>query len=257
MQPAPARSSSRLLRGVAFTLIELLVVIAIISILASLLLPALVGAKERARRAACKNNLRQFTLAVHLYASDHLDKVPSGLSELGDGQDEHIPLLSRQTRTQFVQYAGSYKILECPSLGKPFNKPEGWFFSGYGVVIGYNYLGGHTNTPWEPNDDYYFATWKSPQSLNENSSQVLLTDMNDWSPGYGKTFAPHGSRGPILKNGDYSNNNPNEGSTPAKVGAGGGHVGLLDGSITWKNIKQMRPHHGSYSWGRDGCYAMW
>jgi prepilin-type processing-associated H-X9-DG protein/prepilin-type N-terminal cleavage/methylation domain-containing protein len=67
---------SRGSRRAAFTLIELLVVIAIIGVLAGMVLSALGQARDRGRSARCASNLRQWGLALQMYADDHDDFIP-------------------------------------------------------------------------------------------------------------------------------------------------------------------------------------
>ena len=126
----------------AFTLIELLVVIAIIAILAALLLPALASAKEKAKRTACKSNMRQAMITVHMYANDWQDLVPDGRDNQNPPQ-WHAIRINYVTYTNLVQYTGNVKIMDCPNFTYG-NLSR--FSPTYGYLIGYAYLGNALGT---------------------------------------------------------------------------------------------------------------
>lgn len=105
-----------------FTLIELLVVVAIISVLASMLLPALSKARARAHVVSCQGNQKQVMLAVTLYAGDSDDFIPSDSDANGvydytlnsaGGRSSSVP--SGLGHLLYNSYLGNRDVLHCPA----------------------------------------------------------------------------------------------------------------------------------------------
>ncbi len=143
----------------AFTLVELLVVIAIIAILAALLLPVFSKAKNKSVTAIDIGNLRQQTLAIHLYASDNSDITPWPNWLDGDVSSNGVPrpgwlytinALAFNTQDKFKIQTGLFwntirdqRVYMCPmdDTNSPLFKQRDQQLSTYGMnggVSGYD-----------------------------------------------------------------------------------------------------------------------
>jgi prepilin-type N-terminal cleavage/methylation domain-containing protein len=100
-------------RKKGFTLIELMIVIAIIAILAAVLVPNFMRAREASRLTACKSNLKNISTAVETYSNDNDGIYPgdTNFKEIKSGETLGIGTLAST-------YIG--KTLNCPAAAKPY-----------------------------------------------------------------------------------------------------------------------------------------
>ncbi len=240
-------------RRQAFTLVELLVIIGMLALLATIQVSAIAGAGGRSKVAMCSGNLRQQTLALHLYAGENKDKLP-----LNNGPSNWAWDLPWDVGNKLLACDLQKRTFYCPGTAPRFTDADNfqstfslWNFGQPSFhVVGYvlAFSGSASELVFSNRNSTILAEpvrSSSPVAPTlpapPNSERVLVADA---TLSGGQTPDPTSNFTDIPGGFSKTHTSPHlSGRVPA-----GGNLGFKDGHVAWRKFDDMRVRTATGPW---------